>query len=101
MFQNGLNMEMLYICEMVNKLNRHCSAVLPQNNINFQDIADFRNFIAHDYSHFDYDKGWNVLTVELPKLSEEIKNIKGTKMCLKNEKQEVEEVKPQKRPRMH
>lgn len=73
MFQNGLNMEMLHICEIFNKINHHSSGILCKHNTPFKSITDFRNFITHDYGNFEY--GWDVLTIELPKLVSEIESL--------------------------
>lgn len=66
---------MFQICSSVEKINKNCKDILPDNNIPFRQIAGFRNYIAHEYEGLDQEMAWDIFTIELPKLLKEIEFI--------------------------
>ena len=58
---------LMAIGEEVKKIDKEILATYP--NIPWQKIADMRNFLAHDYRGVDEDIVFDVVKVELPKLS--------------------------------
>ena len=59
---------LMAIGEEVKKIDRELLETQPSTE--WQNIKDMRNFLAHDYRGVDYDIVFDVVKIELPKLSE-------------------------------
>lgn len=64
---NGTLTLLMAIGEEVKKIDKEI--LQTQSNIEWQDLKDMRNFLAHDYRGVDYDLVFTVVKAELPKLS--------------------------------
>jgi len=80
---------LIAIGEEVKKTDKQLLKTQP--GIEWQDIADMRNVLAHDYRGVDPDIVFNVVKKELPKLT--VVLIEFLKMFPKNEVEEVIETK--------
>ncbi|MFP5040814.1 DUF86 domain-containing protein [Parasediminibacterium sp. JCM 36343] len=59
---------LMAIGEEVKKIDKQL--LQTQSNIQWQDLKDMRNFLAHDYRGVDLEIVFKVVKVELPKLSD-------------------------------
>ncbi len=80
---------LIAIGEEVKKIDRQLLQSEP--NIEWQNISDMRNVLAHDYRGVDEDIVFNVVKIELPKLK--LILIEFLKVFPKNEVAEVLETK--------
>lgn len=64
---------LMAIGEEVKKIDKELLETQP--SIEWQNIKDMRNFLAHDYRGVDEDIVFKVVKVELPKLSEALVSI--------------------------
>ncbi len=67
-YYNGTLTLLMAIGEEVKKIDKELLETQP--SIEWQNIKDMRNFLAHDYRGVDEDIVFKVVKVELPKLSE-------------------------------
>ena len=80
---------LIAIGEEVKKIDKHLLQTEP--NIEWQNIFDMRNVLAHDYRGIDEDIVFMVVKKELPKLK--LVLVEFVKMFPKNELEEVLETK--------
>ena len=80
---------LITIGEEVKKIDKQLLQTEP--NIEWQNISDMRNVLAHDYRGVDEDIVFNVVKIELPKLK--LVLIEFLKVFPKNEVAEVLETK--------
>ena len=80
---------LITIGEEVKKIDKQLLQTEP--NIEWQNISDMRNVLAHDYRGVDEDIVFNVVKIELPKLKSVL--IEFLKVFPKNEVAEVLETK--------
>lgn len=71
--RDSINMNLVVIGESANRVPESMQQSNP--HIAWRNIVGLRNVIAHDYFRLRYDVLWNVVTVELPRLDQQIREI--------------------------
>ena len=63
--------------EIIGEASGNISDEIKQKNPNvpWREIKDFRNVLIHEYFDVDYEKMWEIMEEELPRLKEQIKVI--------------------------
>ena len=60
----------MIVGEAAHMVSRETRERFPQ--IPWLDANDMRNVVAHEYMQVDYNEVWNVATIDLPKLEEQL-----------------------------
>lgn len=67
------------LAESVQRLSTNIRTAYP--NISWVEISGFRNVVVHDYLGIDLEQIWMIIQTDLPKLKQQITQIKHTLDC--------------------
>ena len=71
--QHGVTMALINIGESVKSLSKELKQ--EYQNMEWQDITNFRNIAAHNYDGLRMEDIWEIVTTDVPELLELVKNI--------------------------
>jgi uncharacterized protein with HEPN domain len=72
-YRNAVAMSLLQIGELVTHLTDDFKT--QYNDIAWKDIKAVRNIAAHDYENFDLEIIWKTITIDIPKLRTQCREI--------------------------
>ncbi|MCU0547559.1 MAG: DUF86 domain-containing protein [Oscillatoriaceae cyanobacterium Prado104] len=73
LIQTWVTQHLQIIGEASNSMSERFKSQHPE--IPWQDMADFRNVLVHEYFRIDLDIVWSIIEQELPKLKENVARI--------------------------